>query len=88
MIFRQTSIRRDKSDSDLIIFVQTNHFEKEAKNKFTKIFRADVDFPCQELFNSGLGIVVALLVRPGINVSCVSTGVQFSCSCSLLGGDT
>ena len=29
---------------------------------FTKIVRADLDSPCQELSNDGLGIVVALTV--------------------------
>ena len=29
---------------------------------FTKIAKADLESPCRELSNSGLGIVVALLV--------------------------
>ena len=34
---------------------------------FTKIDQADLDSPRRELSNGGLGIVVALLVRWGIN---------------------
>ena len=41
---------------------------------FTKIVKADFDSPRRELSNNGLGIVVALLVFPAINFSCVSTG--------------
>ena len=36
----------------------------------TKIDTADLDSPCRELSNNGLGIAVALLVRQGINVVC------------------
>ena len=39
----------------------------------SKIVKADMESPRQELSNSGLGIMVALLVRPGIGFSCVST---------------
>ena len=41
---------------------------------FTKIVKADMDSPHQELSNGGLGIVVVLLVRPGIGFPCVYTG--------------
>ena len=40
----------------------------------TKIVPADLDSPHRELSNGGLGIVVALLVRRGIDFSCASTG--------------
>ena len=39
----------------------------------TKIDTADLDFLRRELSNSGLGFVVALLVRSGIDFSCAST---------------
>ena len=41
---------------------------------FTELDQADLDSPCRELFNGGLGIVAALLVRWQIDFSCVSTG--------------
>ena len=41
---------------------------------FTKIVKTDLGSPCQELFNGGLGIVVALLVCLQIDILCVSTG--------------
>ena len=40
----------------------------------TKIGTAYLNFPRRELSNGGLGFVVALLVRPEINFSRVSTG--------------
>ena len=48
---------------------------------FPKIVPADLDSPCQELSNDGLGIVVALLVRPGFDFVCVFTGgpIQLYC---------
>ena len=36
-----------------------------------KIYTADLDSPCRELSNGGLGIVVPLPVRSGIDFSCV-----------------
>ena len=50
-----------------------SYFEK-VKMDFTKIVRADLDSPRQELSNGGLEIVVALLFFPMINVSCARTG--------------
>ena len=41
--------------------------KKEVKNKFSKIDQADLDSPHRELSNGGLRIIVALLVRWGIN---------------------
>ena len=41
--------------------------------KFTKIVKADLDFPRRELSDGGLGIVAALSVFPAIYFSCVST---------------
>ena len=41
---------------------------------FAKIVKADLDSPGRELSNGGPGIVVALLVRSGIDFLCVSTG--------------
>ena len=40
----------------------------------TKIYTADLDFPCRELSKPGLGFVVALQFFSGINLSCASTG--------------
>ena len=40
----------------------------------------DLDSPCRELSDGSLGFVVAFLVRPGIDLLCVSTEVQSSCS--------
>ena len=42
----------------------------------TKMNSEDVDSPCQELFNGGLGIVVALLVcqRIGLSIVCFHWG--------------
>ena len=39
----------------------------------TKICTADLDSPCREFSNGGLGFVVAFLVFWGINFSCAST---------------
>ena len=39
-----------------------------------KLNPKDLDSPCQELSSGGLGIVVALLVRSGIDFSCVFIG--------------
>ena len=47
---------------------------KRSKIIFTKLYQADLDSPCQELSNSGLGIVITLLVRRQIDFLCVSTG--------------
>ena len=41
---------------------------------FTKIDQADLDSPCQELSNGGLGIVVAFPVCSGIEFSRACTG--------------
>ena len=38
---------------------------KSSKMNFTKIVKADLDSPCRELSNGGLGIVVALLAPSG-----------------------
>ena len=40
----------------------------------TKPYPKDLDSPRRDLFNGGLGFVVAHLVRTRINFSCVSTG--------------
>ena len=40
----------------------------------TKIVPADLDSSRRELSNRGLGIIVALLFRRGIDFSCASTG--------------
>ena len=60
------SIQRGKSDSTWSIFILTLflHVSKNERPKmnFTKIDQADLDSPCQELSNGGLGIVVALAV--------------------------
>ena len=65
------SILRDESKSTVYIFVLALflHVSKHEKSKinFTKVYMAYVDSPCRELSNGGLGIVVALLVRWGIN---------------------
>ena len=45
----------------------------------TKIGTAYLDSPHQELSNGGLGIVVALPVRSGIDFVCVYAGVQSNC---------
>ena len=47
---------------------------------FTKIVKAELDSPRQELSNGGLGIVVALSVFSEIVFLCACTGVQSSCS--------
>ena len=51
----------------------TSYFENEVKIDHTKMYPEDLNTPRQELSNGGLGIAVALLVRPGIDFSCVST---------------
>ena len=55
----------------MTIFVGTlfSHVLKNKRSKMhpTKIVTADLDSPRRELSNGGLGIVVALLVRPGID---------------------
>ena len=53
--------------------------EKEVKMDHTKIGTAYLDSPCQELSDGGLGIVVALLVRWGIDFCVRALGVQSSC---------
>ena len=46
----------------------------------TKMNSKVLDFPCRELSIRGLGFVVALPVRPGIDFFCVSLlKEQFSC---------
>ena len=45
----------------------------------TKIVPADLDSPRRELLNSGLGLVVTLLVHWQINFSCVHFGRATSC---------
>ena len=40
---------------------------------YTKIIKADLGSPQQDIFNGGLGIVLALLVFPAIDFSCAST---------------
>ena len=39
---------------------------------FTKMNKADLESPCRELSNGGLGIVAVLLVRWKIDFSCAS----------------
>ena len=46
---------------------------------FTKLDQADLDFPCRELFNGGLGIVVALTGFSGIVLCVFILGGQYSC---------
>ena len=46
----------------------------------TKPYPEDLDSPCRELSNGGLGLVVALLVCPGINFRVFLLGVQSSCT--------
>ena len=46
---------------------------KRGEMRYTKTIKADVDSPCPELSISGLGFVVALLVRSGIPFSCAYT---------------
>ena len=41
---------------------------------FTKVVKADLDSPRRELFDGGLGIVVALSIFPAIDFSCAYTG--------------
>ena len=48
--------------------------KKKSKMGHTKIYTADLDSPRRELSNGGFGIVVALSIFSGINVSHVSTG--------------
>ena len=48
--------------------------KKEVKIDDTTIYPEDLTSPRQEFSNGGLGIVVALLVCPRINVSSASTG--------------
>ena len=48
-------------------------FRKKDKMDDIKPYLDDMDFPCGELSIGGLGFAVALLVRPGINFSCVSS---------------
>ena len=50
---------------------------------FTKMDKADLDFPHRMLSNGGLGIDVALLVCTGVNFCVFLLGVQSSCSCSV-----
>ena len=45
--------------------------KKETNVDFTKIYQADLDSPCQEFSNGGLGFVVDLLIFLVIDVSCV-----------------
>ena len=52
----------------------------------TKINPADLDSPCREFSNGGLGIVVALLVFWQIDVLSLVLGVQSSCMLVLGGG--
>ena len=48
---------------------------------FTKIAKADLDSPCQDLSNGGLKSVIAPLVRRQIDCVCVCvTDRQSSCS--------
>ena len=67
---RQTIIRLGKSKSSLTIFVETIFSlvsrKRRLKIDFTKIVKSDMDSLSQELFNSGLGIVVAPTVFSGI----------------------
>ena len=46
----------------------------------TKIVQADLDSPCRELSNDGLGIVVALSVFQKLIFRVFLPGVQSSCS--------
>ena len=46
----------------------------------TKIYFADLNSPCRELFNGGLGIVVALLVLWKIDFCPLILDVQSSCN--------
>ena len=45
-----------------------------SKTDHTKMYPEDLNPPHRELSNGGLVIVVAFLVRPGNDSSCVSTG--------------
>ena len=38
------------------------------------MYPEDLNSPRRELSNGGLGFILALLIRPGIDLSCVSTG--------------
>ena len=47
-------------------------YVEKGKKDHTKIDRSDLNSPCRELSNGGLGIVVTLLVCRKINFSCAS----------------
>ena len=61
------SIRRSESKSAGYIFVRAMVSLvlniKRSKNVHRKIYPKDLNFACRELFNGGLGIVIARLVR-------------------------
>ena len=73
---QQTSIRQGESKSAGFLFVGTIFSLllkiKRSKNDHRKWNPEDLNYPRQELFNGGLGIVVTLLVCWQINVSCAS----------------
>ena len=46
----------------------------------TKPYPEDLNSPCLELSNGGLGLVVALLVCPGINFRVFLLGVESRCT--------
>ena len=75
---------------DLVYFcwdpVFTCFKNKTPKIGFTKLVTADLSFPCRELFNGGLGIVVALLICWKIDFLCACcwSAIQpYEASCCL-----
>ena len=68
---RQIQIYRAFFCWDLVFTCFKN---EKPKMDHTKIGTADLDSSCRELSNGGLGIVIALLVRRGINFVCAYIG--------------
>ena len=61
----------------MYIFVRTlfkKLLKKRSNMGLTKIYMAHLSFPCQELSNGGLEIVVALTVFAISDLSCACTG--------------
>ena len=72
------SIWRGESDSFGHIFVSASlkyiFWKKRPKIHFTKVYPKYLDFPCRELSNGGLGIIVTLLFFSEIDFVCVYIG--------------
>ena len=63
-------------DEFCLVVIWNVIFKKGSKMNFTKILETDLDSPCRDLSNGGLGIFLALLVCWGVIFSCACTGAQ------------